>query len=122
TQEKANRESPDTKTSAPAPPQAEKAETAGAPQESKAPAAARDEKAEAAPPPAPPAKAPPGASLPDAEVLPDYKFAHAATDSPIVGGNADTRYFTIVYGMIRSHLRPPSGSSAAPPSRGGAVV
>jgi len=54
--------------------------------------------------------------------LPQYKFAHAATESPIVGGNADTRYFTIVYGMIRSHLRAPSGPSAAPSSRGGAIV
>jgi TonB family protein len=160
TQEKANRESPDTKTSAPAAPKPEKAETAGAPKESKAPAAARDEKAEAAPtpqqtppadkaderaaptpaaeeaeasppapplpaqkpapPPAPPRKAPPGAPLPDAEALPDYKFAHAATESPIVGGNADTRYFTIVYGMIRAHLHEPR--NASPPTRGGAIV
>jgi TonB family protein len=55
-------------------------------------------------------------------VLPEYKFAHAATESPVVGGTAETRYFTIVYGMIRSHLREPSGPSAAPPSRGGAIV
>ena len=77
-----------------------------------------------APPPAPkpPQAAPDGAAPPPDDVLPQYKFAHAATESPVVGGNADTRYFTIVYGMIRSHLRPPSGSGAAPPSRGGAVV
>jgi protein TonB len=55
-------------------------------------------------------------------VLPQYKFAHAATESRVIGGNADTRYFTIVYGMIRSHLRAPSGPSAAPASRSGAIV
>ena len=67
------------------------------------------------------APAPAGAPLLSADMLPQYKFAHAATESQIVGGNADTRYFTIVYGMIRSHLRAPSGPSAAP-SRGGAIV
>jgi TonB family protein len=65
---------------------------------------------------------PAGAPPPTADELPQYKFAHASTESPIVGGNADTRYFTIVYGMIRSHLRAPSGPSAAPASRGGAIV
>jgi TonB family protein len=74
------------------------------------------------PAPAPPPTAPDGAPPPPEDVLPQYKFAHAATEAPVVGGNADTRYFTIVYGMIRSHLRAPSGPSAAPPSRGGAVV
>ena len=67
------------------------------------------------------APAPAGAPLLSADMLPQYKFAHAATELQIVGGNADTRYFTIVYGMIRSHLRAPSGPSAAP-SRGGAIV
>ncbi len=73
------------------------------------------------PPPAPqpPAHAPPGAPPPTDDVLPQYQFAHAATESPVVGGNADTRYFTIVYGMIRSHMREPPG---ARPSRGGAIV
>ena len=52
-------------------------------------------------------------------MLPQYHFAHAATESPVVGGNADTRYFTIVYGMIRSHMHEPP---AARPSRGGAIV
>ena len=70
------------------------------------------------PPPAPRVKAPPGAPLPTAEILPDVKFAHAATESPIIGGNAETRYFTIVYGMIRAHLRQPPG----PPPHGGAIV
>jgi protein TonB len=73
-----------------------------------------------APPPAPRAKAPPGAPLPTAEVLPDYKFAHAATESPIVGGSAETRYFTIVYGMIRAHMR--DLRDADPPKREGAIV
>jgi protein TonB len=58
--------------------------------------------------------------LPTADVLPTYQFAHAATESAVVGGNADTRYFTIVYGMIRNHLhRPPN---VTPPTRGGAIV
>ncbi len=73
-----------------------------------------------APPPAPRAKAPPGTPIPAAEVLPDYKFAHAATESPIVGGDADTRYFTIVYGMIRAHMHEPR--EANPPRREGAIV
>ena len=73
-----------------------------------------------APPPAPPAKAPTGTPLPDAEILPAYQFAHAATESPIVGGNAETRYFTIIYGMIRAHLREPR--NANPPPHGGAIV
>ena len=46
-------------------------------------------------------------------MLPQYRFAHAATESPVLGGNADTRYFTIVYGMIRSHMREPSGERRA---------
>ncbi len=73
-----------------------------------------------APPPAPRAKAPPGTPLPAAEILPDYKFAHAATESPIIGGNAETRYFTIVYGMIRAHLHEPR--NANPATHGGAIV
>ena len=72
------------------------------------------------PPPAPRAKAPPGTPLPAAEILPDYKFAHAATESPIIGGNAETRYFTIVYGMIRAHLHEPR--NANPATHGGAIV
>lgn len=72
------------------------------------------------PPPAPRAKAPPGKPIPSAEVLPDYKFAHAATESPIVGGDAETRYFTIIYGMIRAHMRRPH--DVDPPRREGAIV
>ena len=53
-------------------------------------------------------------------MLPQYQFAHAATESPVVGGNADTRYFTIVYGMIRSRIRRPP--NVRPPNRGGAIV
>lgn len=79
-----------------------------------------------APPPAPPAPAPPGVPLPTADELPQYRFAHAATESPIIGGNADTRYFTIVYGMIRAHLRKPPdmarSTSGAPGPRDGAIV
>ena len=36
------------------------------------------------------APAPAGAPPLSADMLPQYKFAHAATESPIVGGNADT--------------------------------
>lgn len=156
TEEKANRESPDKKTTAPAP-KPEPSQSAGAPQQSEQPPAAQEKKAESspppetkpvpeaeqpaapspssaeadatppaekvepkpAPPPAPTARAPPGVPLPSADELPQYQFAHAATESPIVGGSADTRYFTIVYGMIRSHFRPPPNKA---PSRGGAIV
>ena len=56
-------------------------------------------------------------------MLPQYQFAHAATESPIVGGNADTRYFTIVYGMIRAHLRAAVAADVgAPGARDGAIV
>ncbi len=72
------------------------------------------------PPPAPRAKARVGTPLPTAEVLPDYKFAHAATELPIVGGSAETRYFTIVYGMIRAHMRLPR--DGGPPQHEGAIV
>ncbi len=157
TPEKANRDSPDTKTSAPeAKPEATR--TAGAPQESKEPPASQDDKTQAAPSPktppvehadhkaaptpaaeeadstpaalpapekpaptpAPPTKAPPGAPPPSAEVLPEPKFAHAATESPIAGGSSDSRYFTIVYGMIKAHLREPRNANL--PTRGGAIM
>ncbi|HZZ60734.1 MAG TPA: TonB family protein [Roseiarcus sp.] len=156
TQEKANRESRDEKTTAPAH-KPELSQNAGAPQQSEQPPAAEERKAQSppppemqrapdaeqpaapssspaeadatppaetvepkpAPPPAPPAKAPPGVPVPDADELPTYQFAHAATESPVIGGNADTRYFTIVYGMIRSHFRPPNIHM---PPRGGAIV
>ena len=162
TQEKANRESPDQKTTAPIPKPEPSPQNAGAPEPSRQPPAAQEKKAESAPPtemkpvqeaeqpsapspaptdadanspsdkiepkpspppappPAPPAKAPPGVPPPTADELPTYQFAHAAMASPVVGGNADTRYFTIVYGMIRNHLhRPPSASA---PPHGGAIV
>ncbi len=73
-----------------------------------------------APPPAPPAQAPAGVPLPTADELPQYQFAHAAMESPVVGGTADTRYFTIIYGMIRSHLRKPRDIGSA--AHGGAIV
>ena len=157
TQEKANRESRDEKTTAPAA-KPEPPQNAGAPQQSEQPPAAQERKAELppppetkpspeaeqpaapsptpteadatppaaelepkpAPPPAPPAKAPPGAPLPKADELPQYQFAHAATELPVVGGNADSRYFTILYGMIRSHFRRPPNVTL--PTRGGAIV
>jgi periplasmic protein TonB len=54
--------------------------------------------------PAPPAKAPVGEPLPTIEDLPQYKFAREVEHSPIAGGNAESRYLTIVYGMIKAHL------------------
>ncbi|HTR14854.1 MAG TPA: TonB family protein [Roseiarcus sp.] len=91
------------------------------PADGEAPPAAAQDEDKPSPPraPKPRAPAPTGAPLPAAEVLPQYQFAHAATESPVVGGNADTRYFTIVFGMIKQHLREPSGPR---PSRGGAVI
>jgi TonB family protein len=66
-----------------------------------------DKPAQAAAPPAPPAppKAPVGTPIPTIEDLPQYKFARSVENSPIAGGNADTRYLTIIYGMIKAHLR-----------------
>jgi TonB family protein len=55
--------------------------------------------------PAPPAKAPVGEALPTIEDLPQYKFAREVEHSPVVAGNAESRYLTIVYGMIKQHLR-----------------
>ncbi len=116
--------SPPLEEAKPAPNADEPAAVTDAPSEADATPPAQEVAPKPAPPPAPkpPPAAPAGAPLPTADELPQYKFAHAATESPIVGGNADTRYFTIVYGMIRSHLRVPSGSSASASSRGGAIV
>ena len=55
-------------------------------------------------PPAPPEKAPVGEPLPTIEELPQYKFARAAENSPVAGGNAESRYLTIIYGKIKAHL------------------
>jgi periplasmic protein TonB len=55
--------------------------------------------------PIPPPKAPVGESLPTIEDLPQYKFAREVEHSPIASGNAESRYLTIVYGMIKAHLR-----------------
>ena len=54
--------------------------------------------------PAPPPKAPVGEALPTIEDLPQYKFAREVEHSPIATGNADSRYLTIVYGMIKAHM------------------
>lgn len=68
---------------------------------------AEDRPAEAAAPAAPPApaKAPVGAPIPTIEDLPQYRFARSVAESPIAGGSAESRYLTIVYGMIKAHLR-----------------
>jgi TonB family protein len=55
--------------------------------------------------PAPPAKAPVGEALPTIEDLPQYKFAREVEHSPVAAGNAESRYLTIIYGMIKQHLR-----------------
>jgi hypothetical protein len=62
------------------------------------------EAAAPAAPPAPPQKAPVGEPLPTIEDLPQYKFARAVEQSPVAGGNAETRYFTIIFGRIKPHL------------------
>lgn len=54
--------------------------------------------------PAPPPKAPVGEALPTIEDLPQYKFAREVEHSPVASGNAESRYLTIVYGMIKAHL------------------
>jgi TonB family protein len=66
----------------------------------------QNDTAEAAAPtaPAPPAKAPVGERLATIEDFPQYKFARAAEDSPVVGGNAESRYLTVVFRLIKSHL------------------
>ena len=62
--------------------------------------------AEAATPAAPaPPKTPVGAPLLKIEDLPQYKFAREVEHSPIASGNADSRYLTTVYGMIKAYLR-----------------
>ena len=68
---------------------------------------AEDNPARGAAPAAPPAqaKAPVGTPLPTIEDLPQYKFAREVEHSPIAGGSAESRYLTIVYGMIKAHLR-----------------
>ena len=60
-------------------------------------------------PPAPPQKAPVGKPLPTIEDLPQYKFARAVEQSPVAGGNAETTYITIIYGMIKAHFRESPG-------------
>jgi TonB family protein len=47
----------------------------------------------------------PQAPLLSANDLPQYKFARSVENSPIAGGNAESRYLTIIYGMIKAHLR-----------------
>jgi protein TonB len=65
-----------------------------------------DNPAHAAAPAAPPApaKAPVGAPLPTIEDLPQYQFARSVANSPIAGGNAESRYYTIIFGKIKPHL------------------
>jgi TonB family protein len=66
----------------------------------------KDDTAEATAPaaPAPTAKVPVGEPLPTVEDLPQYKFARSVQESPVAGGNAESRYLTIIYGMIKQHL------------------
>jgi TonB family protein len=67
---------------------------------------AEDSPAQGAAPAAPPApaNAPVGAPLPTIDELPQYKFAREVEHSPIANGSAESRYLTIVYGMIKAHL------------------
>ena len=68
-----------------------------------------NEAAAPAAPPVPPQKAPVGKPLPTIEDLPQYKFARAVEEAPIAGGDAESRYLTIIYGMIKTHLHEGSG-------------
>jgi TonB family protein len=90
------------------------------------PPAVKEAKSSPTPTPKPPDEAQVGAPVLSAETLPQYKFASAMKDSPIATGSADSRYFTIVYGMIRSHYREPTGPCATRPvqegAREGAIV
>lgn len=83
----------------------------------------KDDVAEAAAPaaPAPPPKAPVGEPLPTIEDLPQYKFAREVEHSPVAGGNAESRYLTIVYGMIKAHLHESAELHVDSASKRGAV-
>jgi TonB family protein len=59
--------------------------------------------------PAPTAKTLVGAPLPTIEDLPQYKFARSVEKSPVAGGNSESRYLTIIYGMIKQHLHESTG-------------
>ncbi len=82
-----------------------------------------NESAKAAAPaaPTPPAKAPPGEALPTIEDLPQYKFAREVEHSTVATGNAESRYLTVVYGMIKSHLRETAELHIDSANRRGAV-
>ena len=83
----------------------------------------KDNASEAAAPAAPPApaKAPAGAPIPTIDDLPQYKFARAIEHSPIAGGSAETRYLTIIYGMIKAHLHESPGLHLDQANRHGMV-
>ena len=51
----------------------------------------------------------PQAPLLTANDLPQYKFARSVENSPIAGGSAKSRCLTIIYGMIKAHLRESPG-------------
>jgi TonB family protein len=53
-----------------------------------------------------------GNQLPTFDSVPDVDFEGAIKQTPIAGGKAKATYLTILYGMIMSHLRPPSGPRA----------
>ena len=62
------------------------------------------EAAAPAAPVAPQSKAQVGTPIPTIEELPQYKFARSVEEAPVAGGNAESRYLTIVYGKIKAHL------------------
>ena len=79
--------------------------------------------AQAAAPAAPPApaKAPAGTPIPTIEDLPQYEFARSVAHSPVAGGSANSRYLTIIYGMIKAHLREGPGLRLEAANRHGMV-
>ncbi len=97
---------------------------AAAPSEADASSAAEKTAPNAAarPAPPPPAETPVGAPLPTIDELPQYQFARASKESPVVGGNAESRYLTIVYGMIKAHLHDPQGPHAGVAGKHGEVA
>jgi protein TonB len=61
--------------------------------------------------PNPPAQAPPKFSLPASALasIPDVEFGAPAMKSPVSGGQARSRYLTILVGLIRPHIHQPAG-------------
>ena len=101
----------ETQAPTPAPPDEQKAQNAPLARDL-TPALAGDSPADVNPKPnnvsasaaAPAAPAPPAKAPLTVDDLPQYKFAREVEHRPVTGGDAESRYLTTVYGMIKSHL------------------